>query len=211
MRKVSLALLLVLLLALPIVAQRGGGGFGGGRGGIRGPVGPPGTFGQNRVRGFSRSYLRYRGYGNYPSYGWGGYFFPGFWGGDEGYDGPGPAQDEPSMQAAENGPPAPPAYYLPPAPKKPPADAQVINIPAAAGAAELAKNQPPAIFILKNGERLETRRFLLTANDLSVTVDHTKRRIPFDSLDLGATVAANRERGVNLQIPADRNEIALSF
>jgi hypothetical protein len=114
------------------------------------------------------------------------------------------------MQGAENGPP-PPAYYLPPEAKKPPADAQVINIPAAPGAAEQAKNQPPVIFVLKNGERLETRRFLLTANDLSVTVDHTKRRISFDSLDLGATLAANRERGVNLQIPADRNEIALSF
>jgi hypothetical protein len=214
MRKGLLALLLVWLLVLPIAAQRGG-GFRGGGASSRGPVGPRGTFGRhggrNGVHGFSRSYLRYRGYGNYPGYGWGSYFLPDFWWDDEGDWGPGPEQAEPPLQSAENGRPARPGYYRPPEPEKPPAEAQVINIPAAPGAAEQAKNQPPATFVLKNGERLEARRFLLTANNLSVTVDHTQRTIPFDSLDVDATLAANRDRGVNLEIPADHNEISLSF
>jgi hypothetical protein len=30
-------------------------------------------------------------------------------------------------------------------------------------------------------------------------------------LDIDATVTANRERGIDLRIPADRNEISLSF
>lgn len=33
--------------------------------------------------------------------------------------------------------------------------------------------------------------------------------VPRDLLDLNATIAANRERGIDLPIPADRNEISL--
>ena len=70
---------------------------------------------------------------------------------------------------------------------------------------------PPTIFILANGERLETRRFLLTATNLSFSVDRQPRTIPLDRLDLDATIAANQDRGIDLRIPADRNEISLSF
>ncbi len=35
--------------------------------------------------------------------------------------------------------------------------------------------------------------------------------IGLDRLDLDATIAANHERGIDLRIPADRNEISLSF
>ena len=70
---------------------------------------------------------------------------------------------------------------------------------------------PPTIFILANGERLETRRFLLTASNLSFNIGRQQRTIPLDRLDLDATVAANQERGIDLRIPADRNEISLSF
>jgi hypothetical protein len=64
---------------------------------------------------------------------------------------------------------------------------------------------------LANGERLEARRFLLTASNLSVSVDRHERTIPLDMLDLEATIAANRERGIELRVPADRTEIFLSF
>ena len=70
---------------------------------------------------------------------------------------------------------------------------------------------PPTIFILANGERLETRRFLLTASNLSFSIGRQQRTIPLDRLDLDATIAANHERGIDLRIPADRNEISLSF
>ena len=86
----------------------------------------------------------------------------------------------------------------------------VIEIPGAASSAA-ARMSPPAVFILANGERLETRRFLLTASNLSVSIDRQQRTVPFDMLDINATISANHERGIDLRIPADRSEISLSF
>ncbi len=74
-----------------------------------------------------------------------------------------------------------------------------------------AKALPPTIFILATGERLESRRFVLTANFLSVSIDRQHRTVPLDLLDIRATIAANHDRGIELQIPDDRNEISLSF
>ena len=67
------------------------------------------------------------------------------------------------------------------------------------------------MFILTNGERFEAQRYLLTRDNLYVTVDRQQRTIPLSMLDINATVAADRERGISLRIPADRNEISLSF
>lgn len=86
--------------------------------------------------------------------------------------------------------------------------AQVIEVP---GSAIAAKPLPPTIFVLTSGERLETQRFLLTANTLSVSVHRTDRTIPVEMVDLDATEAANRERGIDLRIPSDRNEVSLRF
>jgi len=87
---------------------------------------------------------------------------------------------------------------------------QMIEIPASANAMP-AKVLPPTIFILASGERLESRRFVLTANILSVSIDRLHRRVPLELLDIHATIAANQERGIDLRIPDDRNEISLSF
>jgi len=67
------------------------------------------------------------------------------------------------------------------------------------------------MFILRNGERFEARRYLLTHDNLSLTVDRRQRSIPLAMLDIDATVAANRERGIDLRIPADRSEISVGF
>jgi hypothetical protein len=88
--------------------------------------------------------------------------------------------------------------------------AQVIEIPAVANSAT-AKMLPPTLFILANGERLETRRFVLTASHLSVSIDRQQRTVPLDMLDINATITANHERGIDLRVPFDRNEISLSF
>jgi len=64
---------------------------------------------------------------------------------------------------------------------------------------------------LANGERFEARRFVLTASNLSVSIDRQQRTVPFDMLDVNATITANHERGIDLRIPADRTEISLSF
>ena len=87
---------------------------------------------------------------------------------------------------------------------------QFIEIPSAAHAAA-PKMPPPAVFILVNGDRLEARRFLLSASLLSVSIDRQQRTVPLSLLDIGATLSANHERGIDLRIPDDRNEISLSF
>jgi hypothetical protein len=46
---------------------------------------------------------------------------------------------------------------------------------------------------------------------LSVSIDRQRRNVPLSLLDLGATLSANRERGIDLRIPDDRNEISLGF
>jgi len=87
---------------------------------------------------------------------------------------------------------------------------QIIEIPHP-GSSTAAKTLPPTIFILNDGERFETPQFLLTARDLCLKVDGYHRAIPLLFLDRAATIAANRERGIDLRIPADLNEISLSF
>jgi hypothetical protein len=103
-----------------------------------------------------------------------------------------------------------PVAVVTPAPEPSVPKAQVIEIPVVANSTAV-KMLPPTIFILANGERLETRRFLLTASNLSFSIDRRQRTIPLDRLDLDATIAANQERGIDLRIPTDRNEISLSF
>jgi hypothetical protein len=121
--------------------------------------------------------------------------------------------EQPYTEAVTNQPVAPvpqPDERQSQAPEPSVPKAQVIEIPAVANSTA-AKMLPPTIFILANGERLETRRFVLTASHLSVSIDRQQRTIPLDKLDVDATITANHERGVDLRIPFDRNEISLSF
>jgi hypothetical protein len=127
------------------------------------------------------------------------YFFP--------YDEPF-GYEQPDSEAVTNGPVPP--VVISRTPELPVPKAQVIEIPGVANSTP-AKMLPPTIFILANGERLETRRYLLTASHLSVNIERRQRTLPLDMLDINATITANRERGIDLQIPADRTEISLSF
>ena len=127
------------------------------------------------------------------------YFFPY----DDGF-----GYEQPPVEAGTSGPPPPVVVSQTPEPPVP--KAQVIEIPGAANSAP-AKMLEPTIFILANGERLETRRYVLTASHLSVNIERRQRTVPLDMLDINATIAANRERGIDLQIPTDRTEISLSF
>lgn len=87
---------------------------------------------------------------------------------------------------------------------------RMIELPGTVDSAA-SKPLPSTVFIFKNGERLEVRRYLLSHNLLTVSGDHQQRTIPLSTLDLDATIAANRERGIQLRVPADRGEISLSF
>ena len=92
----------------------------------------------------------------------------------------------------------------------PAANPKVIELPQTAKSGAAAP-VPPAIFVLANGERFEAQRYMLTHNKLYATVDGQQRTIPLSMLNLNATIAADRERGITLRIPADHNEISLSF
>jgi hypothetical protein len=182
------ALVLAFALSPSVEAQRGSAGFHGFAGGA-------GHSAHGGQRGFSngRSARGWRG----------GYFSPYFFPyGEPYYDEPGPESvgDEPERRAV----------YASPEPERTPAAAHVIEIPSAADPRQI-KPSAPAMFVLLDGERLEAQRFVLTASSLSVNMGRSERVIPLGAVDLDATTAANRERGINLQIPADRNEILLSF
>lgn len=193
LRKLSCSLLVVSLLTVGVEAQRSGGGFHGS--GFHGFG--PGFRGHTGHRGFHHRF------GPDSGYGWGGaFFFPDFLPDDDSYV---QAQSEPPANQPASQPQ--PVNYQP-EPEKPPADPQTIELPPVAQA---PSQLPPALFILTNGERFEARRFVLTTSDLSVTVNRIERMIPLASLDLEATRAANRQRGINLLIPADHNVISLSF
>ena len=198
-RAALFTLLAASLLTAPSLAQRGGGGHAAG-GHVSGghSAAPHGHSGSGaRHGGFGSRRLERGGWNNY---GYGGY--PYFFG-DDGYDaqeGDSPV-DRPAapviVRARDERPPKP----LPPA--------QVINIPSAGSS--VARSLPPTVFILSNGEKLESDRYVLTANNLSVNVHRSVRTIPLDMLDIDATLAANHDRGIDLRVPNDRNEISLRF
>lgn len=83
---------------------------------------------------------------------------------------------------------------------------QVVQLPASSAP---AKPLPPAVFILASGERLETEHYTLTSESLRVTVNGQPRTIPLKALDIKATIAACRQRGIDLKIPKSRSEITL--
>jgi hypothetical protein len=194
-RTALFALLVAFLLDGSLQAQRAAATFHGnaarslGRSGFAGRRGSPNRFFAGRSR------FHHDGFGSV--------FVPYSLPYDEPY-----GYEQPETEAATNGPVPPVVISQTPAPSVP--KAQVIEIPVAANSSAV-KMLPPTIFILANGERLETRRFLLTASNLSYSIGRQQRMIGLDRLDLDATIAANHERGIDLRIPADRNEISLSF
>lgn len=200
-RAALFTLLFASVLTVPSWAQRGGGGHAGGGHTSGGHTGVQGHSGSGTRRGLGsrrfaggRSGWNNYGYGSYP------YFLPDDW-----YDG------EQDADAPADRPPAPVVVQrvreeLPPKPLPP---AQVIDIPNPG--ATVAKSLPPTLFILTNGEKLESDRYVLTANSLSISVHRSLRTIPLDMLDIDATLAADHDRGIELRIPNDRNEISLRF
>jgi hypothetical protein len=182
-----LALASVVVLQGSLLAQRAAGGAHGGGVGVHSGAG--GRGGARREVG-GAGFHRRSGAGSFFSP-----YYDGF-----GFDSGGevaPVAEPPIVIQRASDPPIP--------------NAQVIEVPAFANSNAPKVLPPPTIFILANGERLESRRFVLTASLLSVSLDRQHRNVPLESLDLNATVAANRERGIDLRIPDDRNEISLGF
>jgi hypothetical protein len=196
-RAALFTLLVASVLSGTLQAQRAGGGF---HSGAAGPHVRSGFLGQRGPRVSSRSGLlpsRLHRPNNFGSY-----FLP--YGDSLGDDLAGYEQSD-----AEGATNTAPSLVIPRTPESLP-KSQFIEIPSAANAAA-PKMPPPAVFILASGERLEARRFVLSASLLSVSIDRQQRNVPLAMLDLQATISANHERGIDLRIPDDRNEISLSF
>ena len=69
----------------------------------------------------------------------------------------------------------------------------------------------PTVFVLRNGERLEAEHYTIMAGSVRFTTHGNERTIPLSALDQKATIAANRERGIDLKIPTSQNEVFLGF
>jgi hypothetical protein len=171
-----------------------------------------GRFGRGRGRGFGGRSYAWPWYGG-GAWGYGGLddlsadwdyvdFPPTNYAGSSDYAG----QEMPQQTASGSVPETRHSRYIPP-PVSPP---QLIEIPLS-GKSAPAKPEPPALFVLNNGTRIETKRYFLTAKSLSVEVAHRQRTIPLSDLDIDATIAANQQRGLDLNIPSDCNSVFVSF
>jgi len=204
-RSVLFALLTVsLLVAAPTQAQKVGGGFRSGSARVLGGNGP--RFGSRP--GFPNgSFPRHLGYGHFGDYGLGyaPLYYP-YWEGEPFEYYPEPTVDvtSPPVLVVQSRDDYRPAAPIPESPK-------LIEVPQMERAGAMLKPQPPTLFVLKNGDRLETRRYTLAADSLHVEINRQQRTILLDKLDLDATIAVNRERGIDIQVPTDRNQIFLGF
>jgi hypothetical protein len=91
-----------------------------------------------------------------------------------------------------------------------PINAKLIEVPAGPGT-PVAKPRQPTAFVLKSGEKIEVRHYTITGGSLRLSLEGKQRTIPLADIDLKASTAANRERGINLRIPTNPNEVVMGF
>lgn len=222
MRRSLLAVITCVIFGAGMLqAQRGGGGAAHGGSGAHGAIGhgPAASRGGAGFNGgFGGNGFRRRGYGN--GYGYG--LWPGYYGG-YGLDWDLPYWDYVNFPPTDAGP-GPDnqadgnAYGLAPrqaaamrerAPAAPVQSPKVIEIPLPNDA--VVRPQPPALFVLTNGEKLESRRYVLSADSLQIDVNRKQRTIPISQLNVDATIAANQQRGLDMSIPQDRSSLFVGF
>ena len=209
--------LIALMLAFPCVGQRMGGGMHGGgftvggpRPGFGGHPGfPNGPFrGQFRLRHFRN----FGGFGpvwwGYP--GWGSPWNCWYWSLDShgNWCGDSPRTRESYASPAQNSLAAPIIIQrgAPAAAALPPEPPKVIEV---STGKEDPPSQPgpPTLFVMANGDRLEARRYMLTADFLDIEVGQKHRRVPMSQLNVQQTIAGNHERGIEIKVPHDTGEV----
>lgn len=194
-----------ILITAPAQGQARGSGFQGG-GGVRVSGGGSGTHAGGGGHGFPNGSRR--GYGRYRNSGafFAPWYYP-YW--DEGWDLP--DYYEPPAQA-----PSPPVVVMQSRddnrsqPARIPESPKLIELPDSKDAAP-SKPDQPTLFVLANGEQLEARRYTLTPDSLRVEIGRQQRTIPLGKLNIDATIAANRGRGIDLRVPTDDSQIFLGF
>ena len=196
MQRLGLLVFMILVLSAALMqAQRAAGGSHGGGVGVHAGHGSgngffPGHSGTHRHPGYGTAWLPW----DAP-----------YW------DGDGYFPDESSYQQSVNT--APPQVIVvedkePRLPAPPPEPPKLIEVPQSKEA-PIAKQKPPTLFVLKDGERLESRYYLLTVESLRIEVDRQQRTIPVSALNLDATIGTNHERGIEVVIPRDRSTVFL--
>ena len=73
------------------------------------------------------------------------------------------------------------------------------------------RSGPKTIFVFANGERLEADHYTLDTTLLHVMVGGQQRTIALRALNIRATLAVNRQRGIALKIPQTRSEFFMTF
>jgi cytochrome c biogenesis protein CcmG/thiol:disulfide interchange protein DsbE len=91
-----------------------------------------------------------------------------------------------------------------------PASPKMIEAPRGRGGPPV-KAVPPTVFILKSGERIESRSYTIQDGSLRITLPKDQRTVPIAELNIKATIASNHARGIELKIPTNPNEIFLGF
>jgi len=153
------------------------------------------------IDGFRHGRPRGRGFGNF--------WLPwpySYWG-DDFYD------DSAYLQPVNASPQtAPPVieYREPARPAPPPESPKLIEVPLSKEAVT-PKPQLPTVFVLRDGENLESHEYLLSASSLRIDLSGEQRTIPLNSVNIDATLAANHERGIDLAFPRNNGTIFLGF
>jgi thiol-disulfide isomerase/thioredoxin len=70
---------------------------------------------------------------------------------------------------------------------------------------------PKTIFVLVNGEQLESDHYVIGGGFVDATVAGEPRHIALVTLDTKKTIALNHQRGVDLKIPTGKSEVFLGF
>jgi len=202
---------------VPAAAQHGGGSSGGGShgGGGSHPSGGNGMHGGRPGVPIGSFHRGFRRFGN-NGWGYSSWYYPDWdfgqdWDFDQPYNFDSPDAG-PAPEANASGPPvvlmqSSNRHASAPVSEPP----RIIEAPLNKEADAPTKPEPSTLFVLTNGERLESSRYTLTANSVRVEIGRDERTISLAKLNIDATIAANRERGIDLMIPRDKNQMFVSF
>jgi hypothetical protein len=121
--------------------------------------------------------------------------------------GPPPGYDEMANQ------PPPPVVvernHGPQMPPTPVASPKLVEVPDAGSGGP--QTQQPAVFVLANGQQIESSRYVLSDKSLKIDEGSQLRTIPLSAVNIDATVAANQQRGIDMTIPRDNSSLFVSF
>ncbi len=90
--------------------------------------------------------------------------------------------------------------------------AKLIELPLTSQEAPSRADVPATMFLLKNGQRIEARRYTITGDFVYLVTGYQQTtRISVEALNLPATLEVNRNNGIDLRIPSTASELFLSY